>query len=138
MANIRVADDIYRRLKDDASRNFRTIGGQIDYLISLADEEHERRYLENANNPAEPLDKEQYAKDQGETWEQSMERLESEVKKSEATPQPVTDDLFVKALPSLENGCCMNEVKPCSHWKWDSETGEGYVNVLSGRKMEIE
>lgn len=47
---------------------------------------------------------------------------------------PKVDDLFADA----EYICCKNENKPCKHWVWDSASGEGYVNILSGRKMEVE
>lgn len=61
---------------------------------------------------------------------------------SEATPR--VDDLFKQPAaitpPSrqLEENCCQNEHKPCKHWVWDSNSGEGYVNVLSGRTREVE
>lgn len=56
-------------------------------------------------------------------------------KNSEAAPQPVpvVSDLF-----SGEQLCCANENKPCKHWVWDAKTGEGYINILSGRAKEAE
>lgn len=48
-----------------------------------------------------------------------------------AEPKSVeVGDLF-SADPELP--CCKNELQPCKHWRWDTNTGEGYVNVLSGR-----
>lgn len=64
-------------------------------------------------------------------------------KKSEAAPQ--TSDLFAtpaeikSGVPIIgEQACCQNELQPCKHWVWDSSTGEGFKNSLSGRFMEVE
>lgn len=35
MPNIKVSDDTYQKLKKGADASFRTLGGQIDFLISL-------------------------------------------------------------------------------------------------------
>lgn len=40
-----------------------------------------------------------------------------------------------KRMDSLEMPCC-SDIKPCKHWSWDSSTGAGYVNSLSGRVKE--
>lgn len=55
-------------------------------------------------------------------------------------PDSVVDDLVKPAEPviNVEKPCCLNDNRPCQHWKWDVGTGEGYVNVLSGRIKEIE
>lgn len=63
-------------------------------------------------------------------------------------PKPSVDDL-IKQTPSYdpvvaerqiagEQSCCLNEQRPCKHWVWDAQTGEGYRNVLSGRYKEAE
>jgi hypothetical protein len=39
-------------------------------------------------------------------------------------------------VTSLEEACCMGST-PCKHWHWDSSSGEGYVNILSGRVREV-
>ena len=63
-------------------------------------------------------------------------------KKSEATPTSVADLISEPAqtavMPDLEKECCQNPYNPCTHWVWDSSTGEGYRNSLSGRFMEVE
>lgn len=53
---------------------------------------------------------------------------------SGATPNVV----HVPDVTTLELDCCKNEVQPCKHWVWDINSGEGYVNSLSGRLMEVE
>lgn len=46
------------------------------------------------------------------------------------------DIKHVPDITSLEYSCCLNETKPCKHWQWDSASGEGYKNILSGRFRE--
>lgn len=62
------------------------------------------------------------------------------IKKSEPVGStPVTPDTFASMTKTAgEQVCCGNETKPCKHWVWDVATGEGYVNSLSGRVMEVE
>lgn len=50
------------------------------------------------------------------------------------TPEPVADD----HLAAGEFACCLNETRPCKHWVWDTNSGEGYKNSLSGRFKEAE
>lgn len=33
--------------------------------------------------------------------------------------------------------CCANRTKPCQHWQWDTATGEGYRNILTGEYLEV-
>lgn len=61
--------------------------------------------------------------------------------KSEATPpSDSVADLFTvpPVAEVLEQECCLNEQRPCKHWSWDIQSGDGYVNTLSGRKLEVE
>lgn len=57
---------------------------------------------------------------------------------SEATPTPVYDPIVAERQLSGELACCANETRPCKHWVWDTATGEGYRNILSGRVLEVE
>lgn len=41
----------------------------------------------------------------------------------------------IKPSRAGELPCCAG-VRPCKHWVWDSATGEGYKNTLSGRFKE--
>lgn len=75
MAMIRLPEDAYKALKEQAKRNYRTIGGQIEYLLYLADKQDEEDYIRKAQNPPAPLDLELYEKEQGESWEQTLEKL---------------------------------------------------------------
>jgi hypothetical protein len=59
------------------------------------------------------------------------------IQKSEATPQ-VTPTVERTPENDGEFACCQNETRPCKHWVWDVNTGEGYVNTLSGRSRDAE
>lgn len=39
---------------------------------------------------------------------------------------------------SAEQECCQHPTRPCKHWQWDTNTGEGYKNILSGRFREAD
>lgn len=54
------------------------------------------------------------------------------------TPAPKYDPVVAERQLSGELSCCQNETRPCKHWVWDVQTGEGYVNTLSGRQVEVE
>jgi len=34
--------------------------------------------------------------------------------------------------------CCQHPSRPCKHWVWDTDSGEGYRNTLSGRFREAD
>lgn len=52
---------------------------------------------------------------------------------------PFVDDLHENDdMSDGEKLCCKNTFRPCAHWVWDSETGEGHRNSLSGRFRELE
>lgn len=59
----------------------------------------------------------------------------SQVKEKLSAPK---DDVFVPRPPDPETGypCCQQN-KPCKHWQWDTSTGEGYVNTLTGKVKEV-
>jgi len=50
-------------------------------------------------------------------------------------PNPLPDAKDILQA-NMEQVCCKNELKPCQHWVWDIQTGEGHINSLSGRLME--
>lgn len=113
---IKIADDVYKRLKADADLHYRPIGKHIEFLMDASDVD----VIENT-----PLPK-------------------NTEKKNLAGATPEVGDLFTsaedasKVVTDSEKPCCKNETRPCQHWVWDTGSGEGYVNSLSGRKMEVE
>lgn len=50
----------------------------------------------------------------------------------------ITENKFVPKAPNPETGyaCCEGK-SPCKHWQWDSVSGEGYINILTGKRREV-
>lgn len=102
---IKVSDDVYARLKGYADANYRTITGQIDFLLGV----HEGKIIrEPAKEP-----------------EHSLEGVFQDNKSDKS-------ENIANAIHS-ELPCCEGAQR-CKHWQWDVSTGDGWVNTLSGRK----
>ena len=41
----------------------------------------------------------------------------------------------VGAIKARREPCC-NMTRPCKHWIWDVQLGDGYINTLTGEKKE--
>lgn len=52
-------------------------------------------------------------------------------------PKDIYEDDF-KAVVITELECCQHPTRPCKHWVWDTDSGDGYKNSLSGRYKEAE
>lgn len=81
---IKLTDDTYDELKQQANSGGRTLAGHIAYLLKGI-----------PNHMIEAI----------------------------GTPTS-------KRLP------CCNMARPCKHWSWDSTSGEGYINSLTGETRE--
>lgn len=133
---IQVSDTLYKRLKMAADGNYRTLSGQLEYLMD---------YYGSGQTPTgekivPKVDVSDLLKDSKPTGI-SGSQYDSYEKKSEATPDfgTVAVKQVEDVVPTdLEFACCSNETRPCKHWVWDSATGEGYRNTLSGRFREAE
>ncbi len=49
-----------------------------------------------------------------------------------------TGTLEAPDFTANEQDCCQHPTRPCKHWQWDTNTGEGYKNILSGRFREAD
>lgn len=117
MKVIRISDVVHEHLKKEAKAEGRT----LQWLVE--------NKLTSKTPPSQKI-----------TEVKSAEKNKSE-------PSAEVDDLIkapaydpVVDLPqnSGELNCCLNEHRPCKHWIWDSVSGGGYLNSLSGRFMEVE
>ena len=70
---------------------------------------------------------------QGQDAQKAAEKIISEANASGVSAASVREE-----LGTHEFACCANELQPCKHWVWDTQTGEGYRNVLSGRFLEVD
>lgn len=49
------------------------------------------------------------------------------------------DENWVESNPprkATKLSCCLADT-PCKHWLWDMNTGEGYINALTGEVREV-
>ena len=100
MANIRVSDEMYEKIKAFAEEEDRSVGNAISRLIKLGFES-----LTVGPSPVETSSEEHWV---------------------EANPPRKAEKL----------PCCLGN-KPCKHWVWDMNTGDGYVNTLTGEVKEV-
>ncbi len=130
MKRIYISDVIHQHLKREAQAEGRTLQWVVEDRLTRetppSPKNVNAKILENGTvTKADPND--------------PYFAYSPELIKNNSGATPVTSDLFVDPLRlGEEKPCCANEFKPCSHWVWDSATGEGYINSLSGRRMEIE
>jgi len=120
MKMIRLEPDLYQQIKEVAQAEDRTLQAQVNRTL--------RRAL-GVPNETPPSQKNIDVSDL--------------LKNSEPTAQEDFGVVSVKhvdeTVPTdLEFECCRNETRPCKHWVWDSASGEGYRNLLSGRFREAE
>lgn len=116
---IKVSDAVYNRLKKEADMQFRPLGSHIEYLLDLDVEREVSDYEKKAKQ-----------------WE-SQENTPSP-KNIEPETLGIDNLLTNQSATELEQSCCVDDFHPCKHWIWDTQTGEGYKNILSGRYKEAE
>lgn len=127
MKRIYISDEVHKLLKEESYREGRT----IQWLV-------ENKLL--SKTPPSPKNTSPYNLQTDEV--SSSVRPEKIAVEPSATrvddlfnmPEPVADD----HLAAGEFACCLNETRPCKHWVWDTNSGEGYKNSLSGRFKEAE
>lgn len=125
---VRVSDDVYELVEQYGKENRRSVNNAFDFLTVKIVESLKKldsQKLEKSSAHFEIKD--------GEVNQlNSTEPAYTEGPlNSEATPQKVTTSELGE-LP-----CCAGK-RPCKHWAWDSSTGEGFINSLSGRMRSVE
>lgn len=137
MKILRVSDEVHTKVKALAEKDRRTINAMAEILLETGmgkpftgdspNEEEVGVPVENTPSP-EKINVSDLLKTP--TFEETKTAVhEYKVeKKSEPTAQldPGNGEL----------DCCQHPTRPCKHWVWDINTGEGYINSLSGRKKE--
>lgn len=68
--------------------------------------------------------------------EGSMDKRIAVMDGVESTLLPIDSDAAFAT--ALERECCLHPTRPCKHWVWDTDSGDGYKNSLSGRYREAE
>lgn len=126
MKQIKVSDDVYARLKKVADENYRPLGSQIEYFLDATGTQGEVGKIATAQKITE-------VKTPEKNISGASTSIDDLIKQA-----PEYDPEVAKKQLSGELNCCLNEQRPCKHWVWDSQTGEGYRNVLSGRYKEAD
>ena len=130
---IKVSDALYDRVQGAAEAHYRTIGGEIDWMMGFIGGRNGAKAEADGygvwtpdNHPAnkQPKNTPHEKKLEGKTLDLARQiadaNIEREIQQEEPNIRPIE-------LP-----CCKG-ASPCKHWQWDSSTGEGYRNSLSGR-----
>lgn len=123
---LRITDKTHADLAFLAREHTRTITGQLEIIVDNAKEayyaadikQYEARAEVVMNLPEEAYPKELFSQE-----------------------YDLPKKIGMSEVPNPGNGekpCCKNEFKPCAHWNWDANSGEGYVNSLSGRTRDAE
>lgn len=145
MAQIRIDDAVLEKLKAAAEKDKRTLGDEIDYLLSHRVELAaiidllEGSKIKVEGNPVY----------MGVDFGYS----ESESKKSVGKPTNMVridtrgqqhsrnigvnehGHLVPQVNGSVSEATCCANTRPCKHWTWNGEE-QAYVNSLSGRRVE--
>jgi hypothetical protein len=153
MKIVRISDELHTKLKEHANIDRRTINGEAEIILQL--------YFADAEGG---LTSEQTMEKRLKEALEVKEHIVNEGKElgilPKNTPSPINTDVSdLLKSPTFEESktavheyqvekkseptagellCCLNDTKPCKHWVWDVNTGEGYVNTLSGRSRDAE
>lgn len=137
---VRVNEDNYIRLKQEADETGRSATNMLNRILDTrygrGTEGNLTQYPVSQGTPTQITgvppkieDVKTFVK-QGQDAQKAAEKIISEANASGVS------ELFDNE--HLELSCCQNEFRPCNHWVWDVQTGEGYRNSLSGRYREAE
>lgn len=145
---VRVNEDNYIKLQKEAERERRSVVSQLNVIL---DDRYGRNTTGvtvsvNGSAPikAMPGGVIEY---EGKTPPSIVRVPEVDVSdliknKSEATPIEQLDELdeLIKQgeQSTGELDCCQHPTRPCKHWQWDTNSGDGYKNILSGRFREAD
>ena len=123
MKVLRIADAIHEQLKKEAKAEGRTLQWVVENKLTGTTPSPKNTEVENLKigELVRPPETEYHP--------QKNDRVVAEAL-GQAEGEPVKN--------SGELKCCQNTYKPCKHWVWDAENSDGYINSLSGRKMEVE
>lgn len=121
---VRINEDNYAHLQQMAERERRSVTAQLNVIL---DERFGRNTVGSPIENTPPPKK-------------NLEGKSSIVVTDDLIKQSVEGSMDRRqaVLDSAEQPCCANENRPCKHWVWDTATGEGYRNTLSGRFKEAE
>lgn len=136
---VRVNEDNYVRLESEAKKERRSVTSQLNAIL---DERYGRNtvgiHIENTPLPKKTEvvkvgDNTVFRSPNGHVVIPGHQDVPARAVADTELPDP--EDI---RQSNAEQDCCKNDLQPCKHWVWDTQTGEGYRNTLSGRVMEVE
>lgn len=116
---VRVNEDNYIKLQKEAEKERRSVVSQLNVIL-------DDRYGRNTTGVDNPEPKVVHPA--------VADLLRNGDLKSGEPPEPD----FSTNESSAELECCQHPTRPCKHWVWDTDSGEGYKNTLSGRFREAD
>jgi hypothetical protein len=128
---IRIEDEVYQMVKDYADWAGRSVANAANYLLRQSTQ------LEKKMAGAKvEVDDGKIVVTKEYTPEKNI--VEATPNIDDLLAEPSKKQLIAERQNAGELNCCLNETRPCKHWVWDTATGEGYRNSLSGRFREAE
>lgn len=120
MKVIRISDAVHEHLKQVAKREGRTLQWVVEQRLTGLPQQRLTEDLISApiNIGAQDFGLPEYTPSKDIEFEAFL--AEYSVPNQKKPPHP-----------KYGYPCC-HEDKPCRHWQWDTSTGEGYVNTLTG------
>ena len=134
---IRVNEDNYQSIKELADKERRSVVAQLGVIL----DEYFHRDTVGAVTPQEtpPSPKNTEVKTPKNDFEATPIPIEPPFKPLPEpvipNPMPDVDDILGR---NREQECCQHPTRPCKHWVWDNDMGDGYKNTLSGRQREAD
>ena len=111
------------------SKTFRLSEEAVD---KLSKQPNQSQYIEDLILGTTPSKSEEKGLTEGRVLFLITQELEKFKKTRLAEPKNEWVD--VGSTPQSPD-CCKSD-KPCKHWVWDSATGDGYVNTITGEVRE--
>ena len=131
---VRINEDNYAELQKEADNQRRSVVAQLNVIL---DERYGRYTAGNKVTPAIPLGGGKIITAETPPNKQVVD-VKDLLSDKEFIGKAVEGSMEKRAAVLYEQDCCQNDVRPCKHWVWDTSSGEGYKNTLSGRFREAE
>ncbi len=127
MKRIYISDGVHQVLKKEAAAEGRTLQWVVENRLTSVNTPSPKNT--KVVNPAKVI-----TIDESTPYSTSEKKSEADASVADLIKEPAQ----TAVVEDMEQMCCKNDNQPCKHWIWDTSTGEGYVNILSGRMMEVE
>lgn len=129
MKILRISDELHEKIKVLAEKDRRTLNAMAEILLETG--------MGVPYKGDSPVKSTGISGSQYDSYEKKSAGA-SPVDVSDLIKAPEYDPAVAERQSSGEQTCCQHPTRPCKHWVWDKDSGEGYKNVLSGRVREAD